>query len=51
MASLNHIRWMTCVAVGIAFQTCTFLQAEEAAKPKGLGDPGTLQSLRIDLSC
>jgi hypothetical protein len=48
MTSLNHFRWMTCVAIGVAMHTCCILQAEEIAKPKGLGDPGTLQALRIE---
>lgn len=48
MTSPNHFRWMTCVAIGIAMHTCSTLQAEEIAKPKGLGDPGTLQSIRLE---
>ena len=48
MSRLSHIGWMTCVAVGISICGLDTARAEEAVKAKGLGDPGTLQSLRIE---
>ena len=48
MNRLSHIGWMTCVAVGISFSSLSAASAQEVVKAKGLGDPGTLQSLRIE---
>src|SRR4051812_4839425 len=53
MKRLSHIGWMTCVAVGFSLAGLNLAYAQEVAKPeiakpKGLGDPGTLQSLRIE---
>lgn len=48
MNRLSHIGWMTCVAVGISFSGLPSASAEDVVKAKGLGDPGTLQSLRIE---